>query len=331
MTMKQKFATARLAKQRDGLPQPPLNDNRASTIVDSSAQFITQVTRSDEFQVPATPPAKVLGVFAVAGAEEGNQLVLNNDEPRSRSSSDDSPVERSRKILEIYQRSLDEENKENRPQSDLTSTVPQKKRAFIDPQPNAQKVPFESQVATQQRPGTSQTKRSRSDDAYQTDEDQQSEVSEDGDFQTQVLDLPHEPKVSRPTGNKRPSSAAPPRSPRKRARLTQESERSATLDPDLQAAVDMANGQPAPSQIEIYKVANKESKMATARHVRKTVQRRTPWTDLETETLQELITTHGISWAKLKDMDKYNGNVLIDRDQVALRDKARNMKIDYLK
>ena len=55
------------------------------------------------------------------------------------------------------------------------------------------------------------------------------------------------------------------------------------------------------------------------------------WTDEETQRLLELIIEFGTSWALLKSEDFAAGNILESRDQVALKDKARNMKMDYLK
>lgn len=65
--------------------------------------------------------------------------------------------------------------------------------------------------------------------------------------------------------------------------------------------------------------------------VTKPPQSRKGWTSLETEMLHYLITEHGTSWKRLKDEDMKQDYVLEARDQVALKDKARNMKIDYLK
>ena len=65
--------------------------------------------------------------------------------------------------------------------------------------------------------------------------------------------------------------------------------------------------------------------------VPKPPQSRTAWTSQETEMLHYLITEHGTSWKLLKDEDLHQGHKLEARDQVSLKDKARNMKMDYLK
>ncbi|KAL9114273.1 MAG: hypothetical protein Q9227_001695 [Pyrenula ochraceoflavens] len=59
---------------------------------------------------------------------------------------------------------------------------------------------------------------------------------------------------------------------------------------------------------------------------------RRAWTAEETERLIDLIAEHGLSWVRLKTFDECHeeGEVLGRRDQVALKDKARNMKMDFL-
>lgn len=327
---KQKLAAVRLTQQREGVQQSPLIDNKASEMARSSANKRTQTTRSNDLQVPATLSVQVSeGVVDEDAIKEYDQpQVTDDDEPHGPSSPDVSPAERRRRILRVHRQSLAEQNKENLPQNELAFVSPQKKRSFIARQPNAQKVSFESQRSPQPGPSASRSKRARPDAEYEVEEDQESDVSQDDGFQTQV-DLPRVSKPNQAAGIKRPSSAAASSRPPKRTRLTQGRERSVTLDPELQAAVNEANGQPPLSQIQIYNAARAQSKIATAHHVQKRVQRRTPWTDEETETLQDLIGTYGVSWSLLKSMDV--GKVLTERDQVALKDKARNMYIDYLK
>lgn len=82
-------------------------------------------------------------------------------------------------------------------------------------------------------------------------------------------------------------------------------------------------------QVHNYKMAKEVGRITTAARAKKKTQTRKAWTDLETETLINLISENGTSWKLLKDKDV--GNVLVDRDQTALKDKARNMKFDFLK
>lgn len=85
-------------------------------------------------------------------------------------------------------------------------------------------------------------------------------------------------------------------------------------------------------QMENYnmakEVAGNFTKVATMSK-KKITQTRKSWSDKETETLLKLIERHGTSWSKLKEKDV--DDVLESRDQTSLRDKARNMKMDYVK
>lgn len=107
-------------------------------------------------------------------------------------------------------------------------------------------------------------------------------------------------------------------------------EAAAEITPSAPAQMEKAN-QPPPArvQLEAYKATNEVAKMTTAARTKKKVQSRKAWTDLETETLINLIQDHGTSWKVLKDKDL--DKVLLDRDQTSLKDKARNIKLDYLK
>lgn len=107
-------------------------------------------------------------------------------------------------------------------------------------------------------------------------------------------------------------------------------EAAAEITPSAPAQIEKAN-QPPPARVqsEAYKATNEIAKMTTAARTKKKVQSRKAWTDLETETLINLIQDHGTSWKVLKDKDLEK--VLLDRDQTSLKDKARNIKLDYLK
>lgn len=107
-------------------------------------------------------------------------------------------------------------------------------------------------------------------------------------------------------------------------------EAAAKIIPSAPAQIEKTN-QPPPARVqsEAYKATNEIAKMTTAARTKKKVQSRKAWTDLETETLINLIQDHGTSWKVLKDKDLEK--VLLDRDQTSLKDKARNIKLDYLK
>jgi hypothetical protein len=80
---------------------------------------------------------------------------------------------------------------------------------------------------------------------------------------------------------------------------------------------------------------NREARQNTAKRLlkKRQPQQRSRWTEVEVERLVELIENYGVSWAYLLAMDDEHpeGAVLQQRDQVSLKDKARNMKMDFLK
>ncbi|KEF58653.1 uncharacterized protein A1O9_06579, partial [Exophiala aquamarina CBS 119918] len=65
----------------------------------------------------------------------------------------------------------------------------------------------------------------------------------------------------------------------------------------------------------------------------RTVQVRIPWNDLESDRLIEMVARQGTKWARIlhEDAIHEDGPLLQNRSQVALKDKARNIKILYLK
>jgi hypothetical protein len=57
---------------------------------------------------------------------------------------------------------------------------------------------------------------------------------------------------------------------------------------------------------------------------------RVRWSNSEEYALEQMITEHGCSWALIKDIDSKTDQHFEGRDQVALKDKARNMKVAYI-
>ena len=86
---------------------------------------------------------------------------------------------------------------------------------------------------------------------------------------------------------------------------------------------------PSTQYLEIQAAARRQGQVSTGAGGREP-QKRTPWTLEEIQQLEWLITVYGTSWSVLKKKDAERGNKLAGRDQVALKDKARNMKADYL-
>lgn len=69
------------------------------------------------------------------------------------------------------------------------------------------------------------------------------------------------------------------------------------------------------------------ARSATVGNLHRPVQKRTRWSPADENRLIALIGQHGTSWATIES----RGGFQVIRGQVALKDKARNMKAVYLK
>jgi hypothetical protein len=78
-----------------------------------------------------------------------------------------------------------------------------------------------------------------------------------------------------------------------------------------------------------YPEVNASARYAAVRSTQSTyrTQRRTPWSEADTNHLIELIGKHSTRWSIIQS----EGTFEVKRDQVALKDKARNIKATYLK
>ena len=197
------------------------------------------------------------------------------------------------RALQLREQREAESNKENQAESSQV----QARKSLIDRQAGAEKVSW--------------------DDSSQ-------ELSQDAGFQQPHHRPSSDRHALRPI-NKRNAPELPPttgRSPPKRTRFQE------TLPGDHDDEGQAPQQPPRASQV--YNIANEAAKQMTALQP-KAPQSRKPWSEEETETLLELIDTFGISWKLLKIEDERRLSILENRDQVALKDKARNMKFDYLK
>ena len=330
--VKQKVAAekaAQLAKEQEAALQQQSGKSAVLTATGSLARNTMPSSRPTETKLPVTDPAKVTNDLAVQRITYHDwQPQIEDDEPLLPNNTEISSAERRRRIIQRHKEYVAEQDKENRPQPQAASAGPSKARSFIDRQPNAEKVSFNSQISTQPTlPTSPRSKRVRPLEPEQHDE--MPDPSEDESFQQDKrTGLQRSDSYSR----SRLVPTAPPRKPAaKRVRVNKPREDNTGLDPDYQTAVVEGNGQPPLSQLETLKVANTQAKRITALHSQKGTQTRTAWSAEETDTFLDLIQENGVSWARLKDIDRSGANVLWRRDQGALKDKARNMKMDYLK
>ena len=214
----------------------------------------------------------------------------------------------------IQARQQAESNKENEAQLQRSQPPRTKKRHLIDRQPNAKRLaPVDSQGS--------------GSNGEQSDTDA---LSQDAGFQPshQPANLPSRSAIR--SHDKRTATEARTvrRSPSRRPQF-QASPRRNNQEPAASSARLLQEHQSLSSQV-LYRQMKENAKIIVASQQPKRVQTRKPWSELEIDTLLNLIRENGISYAHLKNIDGPQG-ILKARDQVALKDKARNMKMDFLK
>ena len=307
-----------------------------------SVQPHTPGSRRIKSHLPSTAPAKISNDMQAREQiddewrpqdfdDDGDELLLNQD-----------PYAEQRRQLANRQRFDLENNKENietRP----SATMPvNKKPSFNDRQTNAHRVSFDdSQQSGQQALPTNLVNKKRRHAAEDLeyvveeaeDEGEISDPSEDGGFErdSRVHDIQRK-RTAAPVGKRR-APATTEQSPAKRIRQARAPDEDEDDEEDLRAAADQHNraNAPRPSQAQIYKRTNEQAKLFSATQQPKKVQRRNAWSGDETEALIDYIETIGTSWAQILKTDETDREVLQSRDQVALKDKARNIKMDFLK
>ena len=199
-----------------------------------------------------------------------------------------------------------------------------KKLGIMDRQPGAHRVTFDSQ-SFQDMPGSSRgTKRDFQAAVEDAVADELEEPSQDQGFQQDARTF----DVAARRGRKPATGRGPPRRTKKARQATEPTPVTETPDQPEPSAQD--DGTVPQSTFGAYQQSKSRAQEFTASQPKK-VQVRKAWTDEETGLLLDLIEEHGTSWRLLKQIDQENNFVLRDRDQVALKDKARNMKLDFLK
>ena len=263
----------------------------------------------------------------------------DGDEPR--------PTE---EYAQVWQGYSNERNKENRPAP---------KRLLVDPQPGARQLRWDSQE-DEAGPSTNKRKYQASgeeggdggeapEEARQVEEE---EVSEDEGFQADNRVPDPGRRVAAPVARRQsPVQDAPsPRKRRQTARPGDNADRDAprrsqqraesSARPSVRRVVtneeeDVEEEEeeeveeeayPPPTYSETSAMAKLNDLQARSRMGREP-QKRVPWSEADTDLLIAGIEQHGCSWsliAKTVDFDH-------PRDQVALKDKARNLKVTFLK
>jgi len=275
------------------------------------------------------------GLFQAAKAKRAKEAKLASEAKR---------------IVAISNAREREKNKEKLNQHKETASARPKARAFVDRQESAERVTWDDSQQSNQQKSSRQKGKKRAQPPVE--EEEMSDPSEDESFQqnNRPLDVRERRNIA-PTAQRRTATPARKLSPRP-AQPTRPSSPPDDEDVDeVQIDEDMRRqireeverhnrGTPAQSQppsrsqaqiAEQQKRINQLAKNQVRARVPPKVQTRRPWSDEETSALIEYIMEHGTSYAYIKDLDGKDQNVLERRDQVALKDKARNIKTDYLK
>lgn len=282
--------------------QTPDPDVQVASTAEASPRPLIPGTKLGQPATPSSVPVRAL--------ENESQLQTAEDDDEEVISSADE--ERISQALTLRNEREAESNKENiparlEPRRDVTERYPG--RRLIDPQPNALRLDFDTQESDSNR------------QASDVDD-----LSEDDGFQQQILP----PNTGCRRGSKATTerAATPARSQRRQSPRVRVREANGSHRFNLRQNEHL--DQPRLSQVEEYMAANAAAKERKALKI-KPLQVRKAWTKEEIGRLLELIEEYGTSWKLLKDEDFTAGDILGCRDQVALKDKARNMKMDYLK
>lgn len=217
-----------------------------------------------------------------------------------------------------------------------------KPRSFISPQPDARRIDWDEgsqegtqreQAKTQQSPRQVPGKRPRPSEPVEEEEEEG--VSNDEGYENDRRQ-PAAADRRRQELNAAKQAKQRARSPPKRSR-TEPTESSGPAD-------DRATSQSPLFEYDINRQTQNNVRRPTQITVRahpKPPQRRREWSLDEETALLTYIEEYGTSWSMIKQIDTGNSlsndeecngpNRLKGRDQVALKDKARNMRFDYHK
>ena len=239
------------------------------------------------------------------------------------------------------------QNKENLRRTQESSAV-SPKRHFIDKQTGATRVQWEDGTG---EPGTSQQapakpsqndkgkgKRVREEDEEIENPTQDPGFAEEEDDEEPAFDPVKEPRRAVSPGKRQ--RIAEQTSPLRRADQTQRTSRPKTVNKVSQQRRETPAEPSAPessardpstwsTQHSLINAQAKTRALLSTQARRQ--QTRTPWTAEEVDTFIDLIGELGCSWSAILKRDNDEARVLQNRSQVNLKDKAMNMKMDYLK
>ncbi|KAF2803864.1 uncharacterized protein BDZ99DRAFT_467978 [Mytilinidion resinicola] len=230
-----------------------------------------------------------------------------------------------------------------------------RKQRFVDPQANTERVawtqdtqlaprpsgkskgkaPIRASTTSPRRPSASAPKAQKRTHAQAVQEESD---EDDDDFQqdTRQFDVSKRRKVG-PTASRlrfeEPIKVPPGHQPQRR--FPENRSRSVLLRPSSQDSdfEDEDEDEDAvPTSSNYRQVQQQAKRMTPAFPVRQAQRRaRNPWTACAEDQLVRYIEEYGCQWAYIKSLDEADTKMFLDRTDVDLKDKARNMKINYLR
>ncbi|KAI9785658.1 MAG: hypothetical protein M1816_008281 [Peltula sp. TS41687] len=238
------------------------------------------------------------------------------------------PPDSSAGVLQTLSRQLREQDKENR-YGEADAAPRKKARYFNETQENAQRIRFDDSESDEQTPRPVERARQMSRTQVAED-DEETEV----EFQSDARPVDeNRRKVSRrrPRREGNASNKSPRQAERRAGDVdgTQQDQTQPTDEEQTDGEGPTDENQEPLDRIDHARV-NRVAKTTVAAQNAHRVQVRRPWEEAATSRLIELIENekYGTSWSKI---EKLNDPLLEGRGQVALKDKARNIKLDFLK
>lgn len=281
-------------------------------------QDIAQTQKTDH--VPASAQASSAHDLAESSNEQEN-IQRNAEHINPESEEDFFQTQRNtQRILKRRAQNESEANKENQTSDSRQSQETTGKRRLIDRQAGASKVDWDSQNSNL---------RSQQEIVPIENEDDVPEPSQNRTNRQALRQVDRrrapEPAADQNMSPRRIHDISRRSEPNESQRRSREQTRHAS-----QASQPTQPTQPRSSQVPSHMDANATTLSIATLKKQKPAQTRRPWSEDETETLIDLVGKHGISWSVLKTQDDTRRRVLDRRDQVALKDKARNIKVDFL-
>ncbi|KAL9100002.1 MAG: hypothetical protein Q9163_004568 [Psora crenata] len=302
------------AKAQQANPYNP--DVRTSSAAVAYAHPSTAQHKATSFEISLSAPAKIANERQ-SQIEDDDWQPLDEEEPEDDREEDAFQPQDAHDIIKRSEicdvRAQAESNKENEAHHPALQLRGASTLHMIDRQPDAERV----ECRDSQEPSST---------GHQSE---MSDLSQDVGFQESRQPPSVASRRTMRSSVERPASTAPMVDGRLEKRVRFQGNSTATRSRPAPASTVLQDRSSQPAQAHIYSQLNATAKEVVAAQPKKS-QSRKPWSVQEVDAFFKLIRKCGVSYAQIKNVDGSNG-ILQARDQVALKDKARNMKMDFLK